>query len=950
MSIPGHDWWQEVSPYLDQALEMSVEERIAWLARLHKEDPALAARLEALLEEHQVLAREGFLERGPAPLSSRPGLAGHAIGLYTLLEPIAEGGMGSVWLAERSDGRFQRRAAVKFLNLALLGRGGGERFQREGSILARLTHPHIAQLLDAGVSPAGQPYLVLEHVDGQHIDRYCDSRGLDVDARIRLVLDVITAVAHAHANLVVHRDIKPSNVLVTPDGEVKLLDFGIAKLLEDEGAAGTSTLLTREAGAVLTPQYAAPEQVTGGPITTATDVYALGVLLYVLLSGQHPAGPGPHSPADLVKSIVDTEPPRVSDAVAPARAKESAISAAASRASTPEKLHRVLRGDLDIVVARSLKKNPQERYASVTELGDDLQRYLRHEPIRARADNFSYRAKKFVRRNRVAVALATVALTAVVAGILGTLLQVRAAKRERVIAQRRFNEVRQLANRLFDIERQVRVLPGNSKTRQLIVDTSLEYLGRLAADAQTDPSLSLDLGSAYLRVARVQGVPIATNLGQVDLAEKNLRMADELISSVLRAQPTNRLAMLRAAQIAHDRMVLAEDRRPDSEALPLARRSEEWLEKYLNTGKVDEAEKDQVVITGMNVANWFAHEELTGESLRLLRRTIEIAKTTNQPIQAGAAQIVAARNLRGAGDLDGALAASREALQILKTETAATSVTYGLALITHGQVLGADRGPSMGRFSEALQCFRRGYELALDRVRQDPNDSRSRVAVAARGLALAGILRQSNPRQALDVYDEVLRRLAEIPNRSVAHPHEISALAESTYPLRELGRSAEARKRLDTAFSRLSEMKIYPAERVEPGSELFDAICARAELEAGTGNVRRGIEVYRDLIGKLAATAKPEANLGDATEVSDVYRALAQLHRRAGEADAASALEARCRNLWLNWGNKLPNNPFVLRQVSRGMGSVDGSGDVALQSVVQHFRDTLRPGQPSHRR
>jgi serine/threonine-protein kinase len=330
--------------------------------------------------------------------------------------------MGTVWLAERSDGRFQRRVAVKFLSIGFSG--GGERFKREGNIVGRLTHPHIAELIDAGVSSPGQPYLVLEHVDGDHIDRFCDERKLDVEARVRLFLDVLDAVAYAHTNLIVHRDIKPSNVLVRNDGQAKLLDFGIAKLLEGEGHAGAVTQLTREGGGALTPEYAAPEQVTGGPVTTATDVYALGVLLYVLLTGQHPAGKRTHTPADLVKALVDTEPPRLSSVVALTRPDTEALNAiAARRTTTPDKLSRLLRGDLETIVGKALKKKPQERYASVTALADDLGRYLRHEPISARPDTVAYRTGKFIRRNRMAVALTALAFAATLAGVVGTLLQ-----------------------------------------------------------------------------------------------------------------------------------------------------------------------------------------------------------------------------------------------------------------------------------------------------------------------------------------------------------------------------------------------------------------------------------------------------------------------------------------------------------------------------------------------
>jgi eukaryotic-like serine/threonine-protein kinase len=426
--------WQAISPYLDQALALSEDERAVWLRSLGEQSPALVAQLAELLDDHRVLVQEGFLEKARFGLPNFPGLAGQKLGPYTLISQIGQGGMGSVWLAERSDGRFERRVAVKFLNLALMGKGGEERFKREGSILGRLAHEHIAELLDAGVSPSGQPYLVLDYVEGEHIDRYCDEKELDIETRIRLFLDVLVAVAHAHANLIVHRDLKPPNVLVSKDGQVKLLDFGIAKLLEGESQDGSATALTMDGGRMMTPEYAAPEQVTGAPVTTATDVYALGVLLYLLLTGQHPVGRN-RSAADLVKAIVDSEPARPSDIVATEKTpSEETTTHAAWRMTTPEKLSRTLRGDLDTIVAKALKKDPQQRYSSATAFADDLRRYLRHEPISARPDTVAYRAAKFVRRNRAVLALATLAALAILAGLIGTLIQARTARTQRDFA------------------------------------------------------------------------------------------------------------------------------------------------------------------------------------------------------------------------------------------------------------------------------------------------------------------------------------------------------------------------------------------------------------------------------------------------------------------------------------------------------------------------------------
>jgi serine/threonine-protein kinase len=428
MSTFSSEQWQVLSPYLDQALEMPEEERAEWLAQLYKKDANLAAQLAELLQEHREASDEGFLDHDTLILPGSPGLAGQKFGPYTLLSQIGQGGMGSVWLADRHDGQFARQVAVKFLSIALIGKNGEERFTQEGSILGRLMHPHIASLLDSGVTAAGQPFMVLEYIPGEQIDRYCDRRALNIAARIQLVLDVISAVAHAHSNLVVHRDLKPSNVLVTQDGQVKLLDFGIAKLLADGENSGNN-ILTREGVIPMTPEYAAPEQLQGGVVTTATDVYALGVLLYVLLTGQHPVGSVTQSPADLVKAVIDKEPVRASEAVAQTDANTPiTLVSAARRGTTPDRLSRMLVGDLDIILAKALKKDPAERYGSVTALGEDLRRYLKNQPIQARPDTFTYHASKFMRRNRTAVVLAGLAFIATIAGFVGTYTQARAAR------------------------------------------------------------------------------------------------------------------------------------------------------------------------------------------------------------------------------------------------------------------------------------------------------------------------------------------------------------------------------------------------------------------------------------------------------------------------------------------------------------------------------------------
>jgi serine/threonine protein kinase len=414
MSKLSPDQWRALSPHLDEALDMTEDQRSTWLSSLQAVNPVLASQLELLLHEHRVLSEKGFLEATPMELPGKVALAGQTFGAYTLVSQIGHGGMGTVWLAQRNDGRFERSVAVKVLNVALMGKGGEERFRREGRILGRLTHPHIAELIDAGVSPNGQPYLVLEYVEGDHIDRFCDQNKLDVRARVRLFLDALHAVAEAHANQIVHRDLKPSNLLVRLDGQAKLLDFGIAKLLETEGQIGESPI-TLEGARALTPEYAAPEQLKGEAVTAATDVYAAGVLLYVLLTGQHPTGAGPQTPARLIEAILDTEPLRPSATVAQTRIKqETTVTNARRRATTPDKLVRLLRGDLDTIVGKALKKSPQERYVSIEAFAEDLRRYLRYQPITARPDTVAYRTGKFIRRHRSSVGAALLVTVALV--------------------------------------------------------------------------------------------------------------------------------------------------------------------------------------------------------------------------------------------------------------------------------------------------------------------------------------------------------------------------------------------------------------------------------------------------------------------------------------------------------------------------------------------------------
>ena len=690
--MPGldKDRWRALSSYLDQALDMGVDDRAVWLAALWTENPALAADLQVLLSEQAAVLQEGFLEHSLPLPAEAPSLAGQTLGAYRLIAPIGQGGMGSVWLAERCDGRFEGRAAVKLLNAALVGRGGEQRFRREGSFLARLAHPHIARLVDAGLAPGGQPYLVLELVEGQPIDRYCDERRLGIEARLRLFLDVLAAVAHAHANLIVHRDIKPSNVLVSVEGQVKLLDFGIAKLLEAGAGSDSAGLLTHEGGGALTPEFAAPEQVTGGAITTATDVYALGVLLYLLLGGHHPAGASRRSPADLIRAIVDTDPPRLSDTVtvSPALTPDAAADSAQMRASTPDRLRRALRGDLDTIVARALKKRPEDRYASVTALADDLRRYLACQPIGSRPDTVRYRAGKFVRRHARGVATAA-AVAAVLGGVVLFYTGRLAAERNRArVEAQKATRVSELLTGLLTGADPYRGPEGGGPTVRGILDAGADRVRQeLAGEPEVQAEMLTVMGRVYQR------------LGLNDKAQPLLEQA----IAVGRRTPGTGNA--RVAQSLNDLGVLLREKGDFARAQPMLEQSLEVRRRVLGAGHPD------VAVTLVELGRLYDDQGRRDRAEPLFREALAIRRTALGEEHRDTATSLSdlALVLWEKGDLDGAERLFRECLAISRKVLGETHPDVGTSLSNLG-LIAEDRGDHAGAevlFRQALAIRRR---------------------------------------------------------------------------------------------------------------------------------------------------------------------------------------------------------------------------------------------------
>ncbi len=551
---PEH--FERVSELFERALALTGDERAQFVAALVDEPPGVVAELNSLLVAHEQTGHVLFDRPGDEIAA---GLAEASIGLpaptrigpWRIERELGRGGMGIVYLARRDDGQFDQQAALKLVRAGIDSDETRARFVFERQLLARLRHPAIATLLDGGIADDGRPYFVLEYIDGEPLFDYCDRHALPLERRLRLFIRICDAVQYAHQSLVVHRDLKPSNILVTDDGEPRLLDFGIAKLLDVDAAAG-EVPQTRAGHGLLTPEYGAPEQLSGEPVTTSADVYALGVILYELVSGTRPYEFSNRSAGAFYEALVRTDPLRPSANVV--RRAEHAGSAARLRATTIQKLARSLRGDLDVIAMTAMAKQPQRRYPSAGALGDDVRRYLDERPIRARADSAGYRLAKFLRRHTVAASAVVVVALSLVTGLAATVWQARIAAREAVkaesitaflleilesadpdLAQGRDLTVRELVDdavvRLDEAAEDGRLAdPVVEATIRSTLGTTLRALGQYdAAVTQFDRALGLsDPGAAWpdaqtLRLHSDLGAA-HFDAGRIDAAETHYRI------------------------------------------------------------------------------------------------------------------------------------------------------------------------------------------------------------------------------------------------------------------------------------------------------------------------------------------------------------------------------------------------------------------------------------------
>jgi hypothetical protein len=579
-------------------------------------------------------------------------------------------------------------------------------------------------------------------------------------------------------------------------------------------------------------------------------------------------------------------------------------------------LNPALPRDLDYVVRKALRKEPSERYATVDAFADDLRAILESRPVTARSGDAWYKLRKFARRRWLPVSAVAAVILSLAAGLY-------VASRERAIAERRFAQLRQLANRVLAFDGEIRGLPGSTKAREQIVSVSMEYLDGLAREARNDLDLKLDAANAYMTTAQVQGVPITPSLGHFKEAEESLAKGATLVDSVLSVAPARADALSLAAEIEQDRMIIANTLHDWDTTLLHAERGAGYLDRLEKIRGVSGDQQRNAARIYMTLGQGLMNIHRYADAPVEIRRGIELAKASGASSDVIAQGLsLLANALRQAGDLEGALSSITEARALgekaqFVNEVQRTSALYAICW-RQGLILGEDESVSLNRSEDAVEPFERAFDLVDRAAAKDPNDFTFRDRVGTAGQQLGDVLRHSDPARALAIYDRTLEGLREIKEGRSARRQEAKVLAHSSYPLRSLHRDAEAKQRIDAAFDLLRRLGDDPSARGILGGEWDNATRARADYEAGIGHPEQARATLLELQGDLLALhPSPETDLRHANDMSRLYSALAQLDAKLGNYEEARAFETRRTDLWRQWDRKLPNNTYVRRQLEK---------------------------------
>ena len=862
-SRPGPAW-ADVKALFDQALTRPAGEREAWL-RACGLDPALVAEVSSLLAHASggADAGTGFLST-PAAAAAAPSREGLPLGPWVLVAPLGSGGMGEVWRARRADGAYEGEAAVKILRRGMDSASVLARFALEQRTLARLHHPNVAQLFDAGITPDGLPYFVMELVEGRSIDEA--AQALSLAGRLQLFLQLADAVSYAHRQLLVHRDLKPSNVLVDAEGRVKLLDFGIAKAIDpaDADAARTQAGLRP-----FTPHYASPEQVRGEPVGTGTDIYSLGVLLYVLLTGIRPYGRDASTPAEAARSVLEDQPTRPS-ALSP------------QQVADPQWLatRRQLEGDLDNVLLKALEKPVERRYASVDALAADVRAYLGGYPVSARAPSPGYLAARFVRRHRAVVGATALAVLALVGGLAATAWQAHEARLARDRAEQQLAELKRLTRDVvFRYGDAVTYLPGGLQVKEQMMLDAVQRLESFAAVAQGDPGLRGDLATAWARVAYIQGDESTASLGKPDDAIRNADRAIAAAQGAIDGREGDAEFMLWLSR-AHTARghALRQGGRKD-EAMASFESAIALLERGLARQPGDRTLRTERATLRHATGQLLyqpgnQHLDRPADALvqlQLAQRELEAIEAERHDVEAiyQLGTVVGAIHLvhLGQGRLDEAIATGGQAVALRRrsAEEDPSSIVYQDGLCTEANNLGFALLRAM-RPAEALQATTLARDTGLLLARQNGPQSKwprqTRLYAASHGRALAGVGRHA---EAVAMFEEAeaewQRMQAEAPATMQAF-RQTWVTVQRARSLVALGRRAEAQPLLHAAQARFEAWSGEPALRASALVNQGEAALALHGLEPGAGwrdkarVAYQAAQALRPLVGDQVAALK----------------------------------------------------------------------------------------------
>lgn len=821
--------WQQVSDALDRALQLGDEARVHYMAQLAQEDSELKGEVESLLASHG-RADEDFLKTpvkeilAAAESSTGKTFVGRRLGVYEVVERIAEGGMGEVYRAFRADDQYRKQVAIKVIRRGFDSGFVINRFRNERQILASLDHPNIARLLDGGTTEDGVPYLVMELIEGEPIDDYCERHQLSTVERLKLFLSVCSAVQYAHQRLIVHRDLKPGNILVSGEGTPKLLDFGIAKILDPDEAPGpiepTLTVFR-----VLTPGYASPEQIKGEPITTAADVYSLGVILYELLTGHSPYRVTTRSPQDLARAVCESEPEKPSTAVR--RIERKGPSSTSGQLSSglqtsSGKLVRRLSGDLDNIVLMALRKEPGRRYASVEQFGEDVRRHLEKLPVIARKDTARYRTSRFVARHKAAVIAASAAMVVLLVALVVTFREARIAERqaqlarqERARAERRFNDVRKLANSLmFEVHDSIQDLPGATKARKLLVTRALEYLDSLSQEANGDPSLQRELAAAYDKVGDVLGYTGQANLGDFAGAAKSYQKSLAIRESLAAANPADLSIQTELLDEYFRAAFILENTGDFDGALRTFQRAQTFAQK------IAPGTKDPKMLDRIAGVYYFSGAVLEKKrdfaaALQSYRQGATIRERIAKDPQAvfARAHLVAdyngiAKALGGSGQLDDAIPMAMKATGIIKQLSESNPGNATLhEWLGESYNIWADLLEDKGDLEAALATHYKAQDIFMQLSAADPSNRLSTDNVGLSKLAIEDILvRQGRIKEGIQLAHQALGIFQSLGTSDLWHSTGMSA---SYYGLGEA--YAALAERAGSSAEKISNLRVARA-------------------------------------------------------------------------------------------------------------------------------------------